>query len=147
MKIAKKLKLLNFTFGVVGMILFLIQGQYMDINYDYLKGMEDGPRMLFRSAHIYFLLASIINLCIGVYWEVRNDKLIFIKNIISLIAIISPIFLLFGFFYEPFMEALSRPYSTMGLYALFGLGILLLIIKLIESKLFSFKSLKAEENN
>ena len=147
MKIAKKLKLLNFAFGVVGMILFLIQGQYMDINYDHLKGMEDGPRMLFRSAHIYFLLASIINLCIGVYWEVRNDKLIFIKNIISSIAIISPIFLLFGFFYEPFMEALLRPYSTMGLYALFGLGILLLIIKLIESKLFSFKFLKAEENN
>ena len=80
MKIAKKLKLLNFTFGVVGIILFLIQGQYMDFNYDHLKGMEDGPRLLFRSAHIYFLLASIINLCIGVYWEVRNDKLIFIKK-------------------------------------------------------------------
>ena len=30
MKIAKKLKLLNFAFGVVGMILFLIQGQYME---------------------------------------------------------------------------------------------------------------------
>ena len=145
MKIAKKLKLLNFTFGVVGMILFLIQGQYMDINYDYLKGMEDGPRMLFRSAHIYFLLASIINLCIGVYWEVRNDKLIFIKNIISLIAIFSPIFLLFGFFYEPYMNALSRPYSRIGLYALFGLGLLLLIVKLMESKLFFFKYLKDEE--
>ncbi len=82
------------------------------------------------------------------YWYLLgNDKLIFIKNIISLIAIISPTFLFLGFFYEPFMEALSRPYSRMGLYALFGLGILLLIIKLIESKLFSFKSLKAEENN
>ena len=72
MKIAKKLKLLNFIFGFVGIILFLIQGQYMDINYNHLKGMEDGPRMLFRSAHIYFLLASIINLCIGIYWEMIN---------------------------------------------------------------------------
>ena len=147
MKIAKKLKLLNFIFGFVGIILFLIQGQYMDINYNHLKGMEDGPRMLFRSAHIYFLLASIINLCIGIYWEMINDKLIFIKNIISLIAIISPIFLLVVFFYEPYMSALSRSYSRTGLYALFGLGLLLLIVNLIESKLFSFKSLKAEENN
>ena len=82
------------------------------------------------------------------YWYLLgNDKLIFIKNIISLIAIISPFFLLVGFFYEPYMSALSRPYSRTGLYALFGLGLLLLIVNLIESKLFSFKSLKAEKNN
>ena len=76
----------------------------MDIYYDHLRGMKDGPRMLFRSSQIYFLLASIINLCIGIYWEVKNDKLLFIKFIISFIAIISPIFLLLGFFMNLFWK-------------------------------------------
>jgi|GEM_PF-1169384 len=127
-------KSLNFNFGIFGIVLFVIQGQYMDIHLDHLRGMEDGPRMLFRSSHIYFLLASIINLCIGVYWQVKNEKTIFIKFIISFIAIISPIFLLLGFFYEPFLEELLRPYSRIGLYALFGLGILLSITKYFESQ-------------
>ncbi len=134
MKTAIFFKSLNFKFGILGIVLFVIQGQYMDIYYDHLRGMEDGPRMLFRSSHIYFLLASIINLCIGVYWQVKNEKTIFIKFIVSFIAIISPIFLLLGFFYEPFLEELLRPYSRIGLYALFGLGILLSIIKYFESQ-------------
>jgi hypothetical protein len=37
----------------------------MDIFYAHLRGMADLPPMLFRSRHIYILLASLLNLTLG----------------------------------------------------------------------------------
>lgn len=61
------MKRIHFWVGVVGMLAFVCTGQYMHIFHNHLEGMADAPRMLYRSAHIYLLLSSIINLAAGVY--------------------------------------------------------------------------------
>lgn len=125
------LKTIHFWFGTVGIIIFLLTGQYMFHELSVLQGMEDGPRMLYRSAHIYFLLASIINLLVGVYLDptsLHTGK--WMQYIISILIVIAPLFLLAGFFIEPHLEDLTRPYSKTGLYALFVVAILVLITML-----------------
>ena len=81
--------------------------------------------MIFRSGHIYLLLASIINLIIGVYltWPEEKHKIV-IQYIASTIVLISPFLLLIGFFTEAHLQDLNRPYSSAGLLALFGSSIL-----------------------
>jgi hypothetical protein len=39
----------------------------MAIYQGHLQGTADMPRMLFRSRHIYILLASLLNLCLDTY--------------------------------------------------------------------------------
>ena len=41
------------VFGLVIVIVFLLTGQYMDKYLQHLHGMPDGPRMLYRTRHIF----------------------------------------------------------------------------------------------
>jgi Ni,Fe-hydrogenase I cytochrome b subunit len=120
-----KLKRLHYWIGLIGIISFLLTGQYMGHFYDHLKDLPDGMRMLFRSGHIYFLMASIINLILGVYLTpfTENRKVV-LQFISSTIIILAPILLLIGFFTEAHMQNLVRPYSRIGIYALFGSSLL-----------------------
>jgi len=97
-----------------------------------LQGLDDGPRMLYRSAHIYFLLVSISNLLVGVYLEpksLRPPK--WLQFIISALLLLAPAFILAGFFIEPQLDELSRPYNKAGLFALFAVAILVIIAELV----------------
>lgn len=69
-----RLGLFHFWIGVGGMCVFALTGQYMDRVLDHLVGMSDGPRMLYRSAHIYILLASMMNLIYGIIFG-RFDQI------------------------------------------------------------------------
>lgn len=124
-------KRLHFWLGFAGIIIFLLTGQYMFHAYSQLQGMDDGPRMLFRSGHIYFLLTVIINLVIGVY---LNPKQLPFGNVvqlvISIIIMLAPVFILTGFFLEPHLNDLVRPYSKPGIFALFGVAMLVIIVSL-----------------
>jgi len=120
------IKRLHFVAGFSGVIIFLLTGQYMHQQHDHLQGMPNDVRMLFRSAHIYFLLASIINLTAGLYWfQFPQRHKVILQYIASAFLLVAPFFLLLGFFTEPHMTDLVRPYSRIGLYALFGAGVVL----------------------
>ncbi|MEK6772049.1 MAG: hypothetical protein AABY62_10505 [Pseudomonadota bacterium] len=67
--LAARLKALHFWFGVLAVMAFLATGQFMYHAYDQLQGMADGPRLLFRSSHLYILLSAIPHLMLGVYLE------------------------------------------------------------------------------
>lgn len=60
---------LHFGVGALGVVAFLLTGQYMDRWLGHLAGMADLPRMLYRSAHIYLLFAALLNLLLGLYAE------------------------------------------------------------------------------
>lgn len=129
------IKTLHFWIGLVGIFVFILTGQYMDHEYIHLGGMPDGPRMLFRLGHIYFLLASVINLVLGVYWLRATRKVSrLIQTLISVIVLLSVFLLLVGFFTEPHMDNLLRPYSRLGLYGIFGAAILLVLQKVFDHK-------------
>jgi hypothetical protein len=66
------LRWLHVLVGVTGVFIFLNTGQYMDKQLDHLRGMDLGPRALYRSAHIYILFASLLHLMLGAYLKQAN---------------------------------------------------------------------------
>lgn len=126
------LKRLHFWLGITGILVFLLTGQYMSLYHNHLQDVADGPRMLYRSAHIYILLTSIINLVIGVYMKPDQiTRFILLQYVISLILFFSPLVILIGFYLEPQLTDLARPYTRTALFALFGVAIFLVIIGLM----------------
>ncbi len=99
----------------------MLTGQVMDRTYNHLQGMPNETRMLFRSTHIYILLASLINLVLGVYMSPPGQKhKIVLQAAASLLILASPCLLLLAFFTEPQMADLARPFSRLALYSLFA---------------------------
>jgi hypothetical protein len=93
------MKRLHLIFGVVVVIVFLLTGQYME--YVHNRLLPDGTRMLYRSRHIYLLLAGLLNLVIGIYFVARprgwRRKL---QIVGSVLIVLSPGLLLAGFFFR-----------------------------------------------
>lgn len=119
---------LHYWTGTLGLVAFLLTGQYMLHVHDQLQGMADGPRMLYRSAHIYLLLTSIANLLIGVYFTQAQSRLKpILQYILSAILLLSPVIMLVGFFIDPLQSDLHRPLTGYGLYGLFAAGVLLVV--------------------
>lgn len=110
------LKPIHFVLGVLGIILFLLTGLYMHIYQGHLLGMADGPRMVYRASHIYILLTAIINLTMGAYiTPVRLEQYKILQWLVSLLLILAPVFITAGFFTEPDMTELARPYTRIAL--------------------------------
>lgn len=111
--------------GGLGLLLFVLQGQTMAR----LLGVADLPdaaRMMYRSAHIYLMLASVTNIGIGYYMTpavVMNH----LQRLVSIILLISPALLIWSFFNESTVSSLERPIAKAGLYLLFGAGVILLL--------------------
>jgi hypothetical protein len=126
-----QLKHLHFWTGIIGVIVFLLTGQYMSLVLDQLKDIPDGPRMLYRSAHIYLLLVSLINLATGVYLEPNSIKRAkILQYFVSIVFIISPFFIITGFFLESNLTELVRPYTRIALFALFSTFFVLILVAL-----------------
>jgi len=121
--------------GMLGLVLFVLQGQYMDLVHNHLADLEDGPRMLFRSSHIYFLFISLLNLVVGVY--MRGETPLaghWIQKLVSTVLLLAPIPLLAGFFMEPQMADLMRPYTRPALIVLFATGVILCLSEFFTSR-------------
>ncbi|MFO0946910.1 MAG: hypothetical protein U1D30_13355 [Planctomycetota bacterium] len=107
--------------GIFGIVAFLATGQYMDRYHGHLRGYDDGTRMLFRSAHIYLLLAAIINTMTGIY--IRQARLSWRRlcQVIGSAALLAgpPLFLI-AFCTEPHLDALDRPWSRAAVYLAFA---------------------------
>lgn len=129
------LKRVHFWVGLISLVLFLLTGQYMAHFVEDMGALADGPRMLYRSAHIYLLLVSIMNLQTGVYLEApANRASRVIQTIISAILIVAPVLVVYGFVTESLNESLKRPLISGALYMLFLAGILLVIEKILKSR-------------
>lgn len=63
------MKRIHFIFGLLVFIVFLLTGQYMDKVHNHLDGIEDGVRLLYRTRHIFILMASLIHIVLGLYYE------------------------------------------------------------------------------
>jgi hypothetical protein len=113
------MKRLHLIFGLVVLVAFVLTGQYMDIYHRHLEGMADGPRMLYRSRHIFILLASLLNLGLGAYvaprLERRRRALQWLGSVLITAA---TVLFVAGFFYEPGLEGLETPLSQRGAYAI-----------------------------
>lgn len=109
----------HLAFGIFVVIAFLLTGQYMDKYHNHLAGVPDGVRMLYRTRHIFILLAGLLNLGLAAYLTSRlqlwrrslqwlGSALIFTASILFIVA----------FFYEPGLRDLKTPLSHWGTYTI-----------------------------
>ena len=113
------MKLAHIIFGFLVVIVFLLTGHYMDVYHNHLDGMPDGMRMLYRTRHIFILLAGLLNLGIGAYFNLRRAlwRRILQSFGSALIAVASVLFIV-AFFYEPRLNNLYTPLSHWGTYTI-----------------------------
>ena len=113
------MKLAHIIFGLVVLVVFLLTGQYMDIYYNHLDGMPDGTRMLYRTRHIFILLAGLLNLGIGVYFNYRRALWRRILQLFgSLLIGVASVLFIVAFFYEPRLSDLYTPLTHWGTYTI-----------------------------
>jgi peptidoglycan/LPS O-acetylase OafA/YrhL len=123
-----KMKTAHLAFGALLILAFLLTGQFMDRFHNHLEGMPDGPRMLYRTRHIFILLSGLLNLGVGTYLRTRRG----LRRRAcqwcgsALIMAASALFVA-AFFYEPGLKDLETPLSHWGTYAIVA-GVALHII-------------------
>jgi len=109
----------HLIFGVLAAIAFLLTGQYMDKYYNHMVGVPDGPRLLYRTRHIFILLSGLVNLAIAAYFTYRRQPLQRTLQVLgSLLILSAPVLFLVAFFYEPKLNNLRTPLSHWGTYAI-----------------------------
>lgn len=111
--------------GSLGLLLFALQGQYMT-RILVVTDLPDAARMMYRSAHIYLMLACVANVCAGYfapYTAVTNH----LQRLIRLVILVSPAMFIWSFFNESTISDLDRPIATAALYLLFGSAVLLFL--------------------
>ena len=109
----------HLIFGLTVLVVFLLTGQYMDRVHYHLMYMADGPRMLYRTRHIFILMSGLVHVGMGSYFRyqlTRARRGLQISGSI-LITIASVIFTI-AFFYEPSLEELHTPLSLAGTIAI-----------------------------
>jgi hypothetical protein len=122
------MKKTHLLFGAFVVLAFLLTGQYMDKYFNHLVGMPDGPRLLYRTRHIFILLSGLLNLGIGAYFTYRSETWRRVLQLIGSLHIIAASFLfLVAFFYEPSLTDLHTPLSHWGTYII-ATGVLLHVI-------------------
>lgn len=115
---------LHLTVGIVGVVGFLLTGQYMEHAHDHLRGMDDARRLLFRSTHIYLLFSSLVNLALGLHLRPVRGWRWWLRTPGSLLVLSTPFFATAGFFTEPWLTNLERPCTKLTTYLCFA-GMLL----------------------
>jgi len=122
------MKRFHLIFGLILLVVFLLTGQYMDRFHEHLRFMPDGPRMLYRTRHIFILLSGLLHLGIGSYFSLRVQAWRRALQIIgSALITIAPVIFTIAFFYEPKLEGLHTPLSLIGMIII-AVGALLHVV-------------------
>ena len=104
--------------GALFVITFLFTGVYMRTHEPPMAALADGARLLYRSRHIYLLLAGLMNLLLGLYWTPRAPGWRRgIQTTGSVLLLVAPVLLVTAFFQEPNRPDLDTPLSHLGLFA------------------------------
>jgi len=119
------MKRFHLVFGFSMFIVFLLTGQYMDKVHNHLEGVEDGVRLLYRTRHIFILMASLIHIGIGLYYETRMGQWQRrIQTAGSSLLVIGTLLLVIAFINEPRNRDMETPYTHWGMYVIL-LGVIL----------------------
>ncbi|MBX3702867.1 MAG: hypothetical protein KF822_03765 [Steroidobacteraceae bacterium] len=118
-------RMAHLVVGAIAVVAFLITGQVMGRLDPPVADMEWAERLLFRSRHIYILAAGLVNLALGVNYQLPAGAARRGMAVAgSLLVLASALLLFFAFFAEPMAGRWPGPLSMLGLQAMFG-GVLL----------------------
>ena len=106
------MKLVHLIVGALVLLAFLLTGQYMDY-LDVRSGrLGDATRMMYRSRHIYILLAGLVNLGVGAYFIRRaGGWRKALQTIGSTLILLAPALMLAAFFTESGVPGLRRHFT------------------------------------
>jgi hypothetical protein len=113
------IKSLHIAIGFGGVVAFLSTGLYMATHFPALYDGDEVIRHMYRANHVYLLLGSLINVAIGIYrTDVRPGWRGVFGLVGSALVLVSPIVLLFAFFFEAPHATPERPVTTIGVLML-----------------------------
>jgi hypothetical protein len=122
------MKRFHIIFGLIVLVVFLLTGQYMDRHHQHLMYMPDGPRMLYRSRHIFILMSGLLHVGIGSYFQYRLQTWRRVLQIIgSLLITVATVTFTTAFFYEPTLADLQKPLSLLATISI-AVGVLFHLI-------------------
>ncbi len=111
------IKPIHLLFGIAGIVIFVLTGQYMAMFLHGLAGMPDGPRLLYRTSHLYLMWASLVNLLAGIYFVAAGSKGARIAQCVaSFMLFAGPPLIIAGFFLESPNNNISRPFCGAANY-------------------------------
>jgi uncharacterized membrane protein YfhO len=106
------MKRLHLWVGAIALLVFLLTGQYMDYLDVRTNALGETARVMFRSRHIYLLLAGLVNLGVGAYFIYRERGWRRSLQLLgSSFVIIAPVLMLAAFFSEPGEPGLKRHFT------------------------------------
>ena len=116
------MKRLLLAVGATGILAFLGTGLYLATHFPAAYAAGEELRYMYRANHVYVLLASLVNIALGLYWTGARSgwrgKLAFIG---AWLALAAPFVLLSAFFFEAPRGMPERPLTFFGvLFALAG---------------------------
>jgi hypothetical protein len=113
------LRKLHFAVGLAGIVAFLATGLYMNAGFPELYGANEVLRYLYRSNHVYILLASLINVALGVHLAPAAPGWRATSSLVgSLLVIAAPVVLCFAFLLEAPLATPERVWTLVGVAAL-----------------------------
>ena len=116
---------LHLVLGVGGVLAFLGTGAYMATHFPEAYGGGEPIRYMYRANHVYLLLASLVNLAIGMYrGSTRPGWRVVLGATGSALVLAALLILLYAFFVEPPRGVPERPATLIGVFVLL-LGVLL----------------------
>lgn len=117
----RALKTIHLATGIAGIVIFVVTGQYMSIVLQGLAGMADGPRLLYRTSHLYLMWSALLNLVVGYYFvSATTIGARALQAIASALLLLGPPLILLGFFIESPANNIERPFCGWANY--FGLA-------------------------
>jgi hypothetical protein len=117
----RTIKSLHLAFGIGGIFIFVLTGQYMEIVLHGLIEMPDKPRLLYRTSHIYLMWSSLLNLTLGFYFVAAELRAARVAQLLASVALLAgPPLLLLGFALEAHMSGMSRPFCGVANYLALG---------------------------
>ena len=124
----KTINIIHCVTGLLFLLIFLATGQYMASLFPGLYEGNEVIRVLYRANHIYLLMAALINLALGIYLiqHGKNDRK-YLQWFASVLIVISPMLLLYGFFFESTSTELERPATFWGVVFMLS-GVLLNVL-------------------
>jgi hypothetical protein len=106
------MKRLHLWVGVVVLFAFLLTGQYMDYLEVRTNALGETARVMFRSRHIYLLLAGLVNVGVGAYFGYRERGWRRGLQLLgSALIVVAPALMLAAFFAEPGEPGLKRHFT------------------------------------
>ena len=126
------MKRLHLLVGAAVLLAFLLTGQYMDYLEVRTNALGETARVMFRSRHIYLLLAALVNLGLGAYFSYRERGWRRGLQLLgSALVVVAPVLMAAAFFAEPVGPGLKRHFTLPAvvilstgtlLHALSGMG-------------------------